>query len=165
MNTELIINRVAQFVAVWQPGCEEMEREWENGERFTLYCLHFLLFSLFPPSLSISYNISCLILLQNVEYGTFVANVTKNLTYAQWENNFGSNSLRESSASCEGLITNISIRTCGGGHSLIEVSSSCTWQAHRSDVRVRIPVNLFGNLDYYRLHLFLIRMNYLLAQY
>ena len=44
-----------------------------------------------------------LILSQNVKYGTFVATVTKNLTYALWENNSGSNSLRESSASCEGL--------------------------------------------------------------
>ena len=46
-----------------------------------------------------------LILSQNVKYGTFVANVTKNLRYALWENNSGSNSLRESSASCEGLVS------------------------------------------------------------
>ena len=40
---------------------------------------------------------------QNVKYSTFVANVKKNLSYALWENNSGSNSLRESSAICEGL--------------------------------------------------------------
>ena len=45
-----------------------------------------------------------LILSQNVKYGTFVATVTKNLTYALWENNSGSNLLRESSAKCEGLL-------------------------------------------------------------
>ena len=33
-----------------------------------------------------------------------VANVTKNLTYALWKNNSGSNLLQESSASCEGPI-------------------------------------------------------------
>ena len=46
---------------------------------------------------------NCLILSQNVKYSTFVANVKKNLSYALWENNSGSNSLRESSAICEGL--------------------------------------------------------------
>ena len=34
-------------------------------------------FSLFPPSLSISYIKNCLILSQNVNYATFVTNVTK----------------------------------------------------------------------------------------
>ena len=29
--------RVAQIVASWHPGCEKMEREWGNGERFALY--------------------------------------------------------------------------------------------------------------------------------
>ena len=94
----------------WQPDCEKMEREWENweemerewgnGERFTLYISSFSLY--FLP-LSISYIKDCLILSQNAKYGTFIANVTNNLTYALWENNSGSNSLRESSASCEGL--------------------------------------------------------------
>ena len=80
-----------------------MEREWRNGERFTLY-VHFLIFSSFPPSISISYIKKCLILSQNAKYGTFVANVTKkNLSYALWENNSGSNLLWESSANCEGL--------------------------------------------------------------
>ena len=46
---------------------------------------------------------NCIILSQNVKYSTFVANVTKNLSYALWENNSGSNSLRGSSASCAGL--------------------------------------------------------------
>ena len=79
-----------------------MEREWGNGERFTLY-VHFLIFSS-SPSISISYIKNCLILSQKAKYGTFVANVTKkNLSYTRWENNSGSNSLLESSASCEGL--------------------------------------------------------------
>ena len=54
---------------------EEMDRERGNGERFTLY-----IFSVVPPSLSISYINNCLILLQNVEYSTFVANV-KHMRY------------------------------------------------------------------------------------
>ena len=72
--------------------------------------LYFLILSLFPPSLSIPYIKMRHILLQNVKYGTFVANVTKNLTYVLWENNSGSNLRRESSASCEGLgyfVTNL----------------------------------------------------------
>ena len=52
---------------------EEMERKWRE-----IHSLHFLIFSFFPPSLSISYIKNCLILSQNVKYGTFVANVTKN---------------------------------------------------------------------------------------
>ena len=63
-----------------------MERGWGNGERFILSISSVSLY--FP----------------NVKYCTFVSNVTKNLTYALWENNSGSNSLRESSASCAGLI-------------------------------------------------------------
>ena len=43
--------------------------------------LHFFILSPFPPPLSISYIKICHILLQNVNYGTFVANVTKVLTY------------------------------------------------------------------------------------
>ena len=27
-----VMNRVAQLVAALQPGCEKMEREWENGK-------------------------------------------------------------------------------------------------------------------------------------
>ena len=63
----------------WGNG-EEMDREWENGERTRkwreIHSLHFLIFSFFPPSLSI---------------------------YPLWENISGSNSLRDSSASCAGL--------------------------------------------------------------
>ena len=73
-------------------------RKWRE-----IHSLHFLIFSLFPPSLSISYVKNCLILSQNVKYGTFVTNVTKNLTYMLRGNNSGSNSLRESSACCAGL--------------------------------------------------------------
>ena len=113
-----------RYVAALQPGCEEMEREWGNeeemerkwgnGERLTLYIssfsLYFLPLSPFPPSLSISYIKMHHILLQNVKYGTFVANVTKISTYALWGNNSGSNLLRGSSASCAGLAN--SIRNC-----------------------------------------------------
>ena len=38
---------------------------------------NFLILSLYPPSLSISYIKICHILSQNVKYGIFVANVTK----------------------------------------------------------------------------------------
>ena len=87
---------------------EEMERKWGNGERLTLYIssfsLYFLPLSPFPPSLSISYIKMRHILLQNVKYGTFVANVTKISTYALWGNNSGSNLLRGSSAIRAGLV-------------------------------------------------------------
>ena len=84
-------------------------RKWRgNGERMRkwreIHSQDFLILCLFPPSLSISYIKNCHILSQNVKYGTFVANVTKNLTYALWGNNSGSNSLRGSSASCAGLL-------------------------------------------------------------
>ena len=86
---------------------EEMERKWGNGERLTLYIssfsLYFLPLSPFPPSLSISYIKMHHILLQNVKYGTFVANVTEISTYALWGNNSGSNLLRGSSAFRAGL--------------------------------------------------------------
>ena len=112
-----ITTRAARIVAALQPGCEEMEREWGNeeemerkwgnGERLTLYIysfsLYFLPLSPFPPSLSISYIKMHHILLQNVKYGTFVANVTKISTYALWGNNSGSNLLRGSSAIRAGL--------------------------------------------------------------
>ena len=61
-----------------------MEREWGNGERFTLY-VHFLIFSSFPPSISISYIKKCLILSQKAKYGTFVANVTKKTYHTRYE--------------------------------------------------------------------------------
>ena len=84
---------------------EEMKREWGNGERFTLYIssfsLHFLILFSFPPSLSISYIKICLKMLNTALLSQMSQT---NLTYAPWENNSGSNSLRESSASCEGLV-------------------------------------------------------------
>ena len=55
-------------------------RKWRET-----HSLYFPFFSLFPPSLSISYIKICLILLQNVKYGTFVANVAKNLTCTRYE--------------------------------------------------------------------------------
>ena len=62
---------------------EEMKRKWRENEEMERDSL-----SRFPHSLSISslsihflYQ-NCHILSQNVKYGTFVANVTKNLTYA-----------------------------------------------------------------------------------
>ena len=84
---------------------EEMKRKWRENEEMEreIHSQDFLIFCLFPPYLSISYIKNCHILSQNVKYGTFVANVTKNLTYALWGNNSGSNSLRGSSASCAGL--------------------------------------------------------------
>ena len=62
-----------------------MDREGGNKEKMRKcrkwISLHFLILSLFPPSLSITYIKNCLILSQNV------ANVIKNIKYALWENN------------------------------------------------------------------------------
>ena len=69
-------------------GNEEMERDW---------------LSTFPHFVFISYIKICHILMQNAKYGTFVANVTKIITYALWGNTSGSDLLRGSSASCAGL--------------------------------------------------------------
>ena len=55
-------------------------RKWRE-----IHYLHFLIFSLFPPSLSISYIKNCIILAQNGQYGTFVVNVTKKLSYVLWK--------------------------------------------------------------------------------
>ena len=78
---------------------EEMKRGWGNGK---IHSPHFLFF---PPYLCISNVQNCQILSQNVKYGTFVANVTKDwTTYTLWENNPGSNSLWESSAICARLL-------------------------------------------------------------
>ena len=98
------------IVAIWHPFCEEMEREWVNEEEIerewgndeALEWDQLLIISSFPPSLSTSFIKICHIF-WNVKLGTFVANVTKLLTYALWGNNSGSNSLRGSSASCAGL--------------------------------------------------------------
>ena len=54
---------------------EEIEREWGNDEELEWDQL--LIISSFPPSLSTSFIKICHILLQNVKYGIFVANVTK----------------------------------------------------------------------------------------
>ena len=84
---------------------EKMKRKWRENEELKRKWREWI-FLFFPPSLSISHIKNCIILLQNVKYVNFFANVTKNLTlkYAPWENSLGSNSLRESSASCEGLV-------------------------------------------------------------
>ena len=50
-------------------------RKWRE-----IHTLHFLILSLFLPSLSISYIKICHILSQNIKYGTFVANV-KHMRY------------------------------------------------------------------------------------
>ena len=55
-------------------------RKWRE-----IHSLHFLILALFPPSLSISYIKDCLILSQNVKYGTFVANVTKKTYHTCYE--------------------------------------------------------------------------------
>ena len=60
-----------QRMRKWRGNGEEMEREWGKLEK------NFLILSLYPPSLSISYIKICHILSQNVKYGIFVANVTK----------------------------------------------------------------------------------------
>ena len=99
---------VAQLVAagLWENG--EKMRKWRgNGERMRKWreidFLHFLILYPFLPSFPISYIKIRHILLQNVKYGTFVANVTKISTYALWGNNTWSNLLRGFSASCAGL--------------------------------------------------------------
>ena len=121
---------------------EEMEKKWGNGERLTLYIssfsLYFLPLSPFPPSLSISYIKMHHILLQNVKYGTFVANVTKISTYALWGNNSGSNLLRGSSAIRAGLVKSQQIFAHIAWKRLISEESSNVkdkgWQTHSQSV-------------------------------
>ena len=72
-----------------------------NGERMRKWRENFLILPLYPPSLSISYIKIGHILLQNVKYGIFVANVTKT-EHTRYEEII-LNSLRGSSASCVGL--------------------------------------------------------------
>ena len=55
-------------------------RKWRE-----IHSLHFLIFSLFPPSLSISYIKNCLILSQNVRYVTFVAMSQKKTYHTRYE--------------------------------------------------------------------------------
>ena len=74
---------------------KKMEREWENGERFTLYISSFSLLFLplypFPISKIVSF---CRKMLNTALLSRISQ---KNLSYALWENNSWSNSLRESS--------------------------------------------------------------------
>ena len=86
-NNLKILTNYSGLHNFWQPGSEKMEGEWENEEEIEREWGNFLIFSLFPPSLTLSYIKNCLILTQNVKYATFVANVTKNSTHARWENN------------------------------------------------------------------------------
>ena len=58
-----------------------MNREGGSKEKMRKWRENFLILPFYPPSLSISYIKICHILSQNVKYGCFVANVTKNLTY------------------------------------------------------------------------------------
>ena len=81
-----------------------MQRKWRENEDIEWDSLHFIILSLFPPTLSISYTKIWHILSQKVRYGTFVVNVTKNLTYGLWGNNSGSNWLQGSSASFVDLL-------------------------------------------------------------
>ena len=63
---------------------DERMRKWKE-----IHSQHILILSLFPPSLSIFFIKIGHILSPNVNYSTFVANVTKNLTYELWGNNSG----------------------------------------------------------------------------
>ena len=74
-----------------------MKRKWRE-----IHSRHFLIFTLFRPSLSISYIKNCLILLQ-VLNTALLSRMSQKITYELWEKNYVSNSLRQSSASCEGL--------------------------------------------------------------
>ena len=104
-----ILQRVwlAGLHKLWQPGSlaarkwrenEEIRRKWRENVEMERDWL-----STFPHSLFISYIKICHILMQNANYGTFVANITKIITYALWGNTSGSDLLRGSSASCAGL--------------------------------------------------------------
>ena len=67
----LFLIRAAQVVPACQPGCEKMEREWENeeemerewgnGERFTLYIFSFSIYflPLYPFSISKIVSFCC----------------------------------------------------------------------------------------------------------
>ena len=89
-----------------QPGCDKMEKKWGNEEEMERDSL-----STFPQFLFLIY-----FLYQKLSH--FVAKCWKRhfnrechkkLIYALWENNSGSTSLRESSASCKGLTNSRSI--------------------------------------------------------
>ena len=96
---------------------EKMKRKWrENEETLHIYSfsLYFLPLYQFPISKLLS---------QNVRYGTFVANVTKNLAYALWEKNSGSNLRRGSSSSCAGLDMYVYPYLCIGRDKEVKVTS------------------------------------------
>ena len=59
-----------------------MERELENEEEMERDSLSTFPHFLFISSLSIHFLYQKCLILLNVKYGTFVANVTKNFTYA-----------------------------------------------------------------------------------
>ena len=89
-----------------------MERDWLSAFPHSLSIsspsLHFFILSPFPPSLSISYIKIAHILLQTVKYVTFVANVTKILTYTYIICiTYGEIFLGRSSASCVGLVLTV----------------------------------------------------------
>ena len=92
--------RATQLLLKYKSGA--LVTQWGNGERFTLYISSFSLYFLplypFPKPKIVSFcrKMSNMSLLSQCH--------KKNLSYALWENNSGSNSLRESSASCAGLI-------------------------------------------------------------
>ena len=76
-----------------------------EGEEMWRYSLSTFLHFLFISSLSIHFLYKKLShFSQNVKYDTFVMNVTKTLNVRAMRKKSGSNSLRESSASCAGLI-------------------------------------------------------------
>ena len=92
--------RATQLLLKYKSGA--LVTQWGNGERFTLYISSFSLYFLplypFPKPKIVSFcrkmlNMSLLSRMSQ-----------KNLSYALWENNSGSNSLRENSASCAGLM-------------------------------------------------------------
>ena len=66
----------------WRGSGERMRKWRRNRERIrkwrAIHSLYCLIFSLFPPSLSISYIKNCLILSQNVKWGTLSQSSQKN---------------------------------------------------------------------------------------
>ena len=83
-------------VGKWREN-EKMERKWRENEKLEKYSLSTFPHFLFTPSLPISF---CLKVLNSALLSRMWP---KNLTYALWENNSGSNLLWKSTASCEGL--------------------------------------------------------------
>ena len=125
--------RVAQIATSLHPGCEKMEREWESeeekervwgsgeemerkwgneermrkwweNEEMEIYSLFTFRHFLFISPLY-SFPISKIVTFCRKLFNTALLSrmSQKNLTYALWENNSGSNSLPGNSASCAGL--------------------------------------------------------------